>query len=63
MQCYIKFFSCVIKLISQVILPTSIGQNGMTLVVPAKCDQITCTSMSALEHRSELKDKLSSCQV
>ena len=53
----------MIESLVQVILPKSIGENVMVHVVPAKCDQITCTSMSALEHRSELKDKLSSCQV
>jgi len=28
-------------------MPKSIGQNGMIHCVPAKCDQITCRSMSA----------------
>jgi hypothetical protein len=37
----------VIKLFVQVCLPKIVGQNGMIYEVPAKCDQITCSSMFA----------------
>jgi hypothetical protein len=53
----------VIKSLVQVCLPKSIGQNGMINYVPAKCDQITCTNMFALDHRPEMYDTLSSYQV
>jgi hypothetical protein len=51
------------KSLVQLCLAMSIGQNGMIHLVPAKCDQITCTSMSALEFWSEWNDTISSCQV
>jgi len=37
----------VIKLFVQVCLLRIVGQNGMINEVPAKCEQISCTSMSA----------------
>jgi hypothetical protein len=47
----------------QVCHPKNIGQNGIILYVPAKCVQITSTSMSAYECRSELNDTICSGQV
>jgi hypothetical protein len=49
MERYIKFLRSVTILHVQVCLPRSIVQKGMLHLVPAKCDQITCTSMSAYE--------------
>jgi hypothetical protein len=47
MGCCIKFLASVLKSLVQVCLHMSIDQKGMIYVVLAKCDQITCTSMSA----------------
>ena len=41
------FLSSLNRLCVLVCMPKSIGQNGMIHFVPAKCDEITCTSMSA----------------
>jgi hypothetical protein len=59
----IKLMPRANKSLLQVCLPKSIGQNGMIHLVLAKCDQITSTSKSALEHWSEWIDTLSSCQM
>jgi len=45
----------------QVCLPKSIGENGMIHYVPAECDQITCSGMSAQNHRPEWNDTINSC--
>jgi len=63
MEGYIKLLPSVIKSLVQVCMRRSIGQIGVKHLVPAKCEQISCTSMSALEHRSELKEKFIYCQV
>jgi len=44
---YTSFLSRVVKSRVQVCLPRRTGQKGMMHLVSAKCDQITCTSMSA----------------
>jgi hypothetical protein len=49
------------KLLVQVCLPMSVGQNGMIHLVSAKCDRITCTRMTAKERWSEWNDTLGSC--
>ena len=42
---YIKFLPSVNRLLVQICLPKGVGQNGMIHYVPAKCVQITYTSM------------------
>ena len=41
------FLPSVINSPVQVCLPKNIGHNGLMHLVPAKCDKITCTSISA----------------
>ena len=62
-ELYFKVLPSVINLLVQVCLPMSVDQNGMIHLVPAKCDHITCTSMSAKEHWLDKSDTLSSCKV
>jgi hypothetical protein len=50
MELYVKFLPSVIK----VCLPMSLGQNRIIHLVPAKCDEITCTSMSAYEQNESI---------
>jgi hypothetical protein len=47
MELYINFLTSVIKSLEKVLLPKIVGQNGVILKVSAKCEQVTCTHMSA----------------
>ena len=48
----------MIKSLAQVCLLKWGVQSEMAHKVPAMCDQITCTNVYALDHRSDWKDKL-----
>jgi len=48
-----KFLPSVINSLVKVYRPKIVGQNGIIHYVPAKCVQITYTSMSGYEHWPE----------
>ena len=56
MEWYIRFLPCDEQSLVQISLTKSVGQNRMLHFVPAKCDEITCTSMHKSIGQNEKKN-------